>query len=101
MSSEESLKQTLLIIDWVDLNTVDPGFKTLYLNFSGYCKDQLFISYTKLLLTSIAMETSENQLWANHSRDKSCTNLEATNLDIVESQLKPLRNLLKNQGSNK
>ena len=26
MSSEESSKQTLSIIDWVDLNTVDPGF---------------------------------------------------------------------------
>ena len=49
MSSEESLKQTLLIIDWVDSNTVDPGFKTLYFDFRGCYKDQLFISYTKLL----------------------------------------------------
>ena len=41
------------------------------------------------------METSENQLRADHS---SYTNLEATNLDLVESMLKPLRNLLKKSG---
>ena len=60
MSSEESSKQTLLIIDWVDLNTVDPGF--FIWTLEDVVKTNYLFLRHKTLRISVAMETSENQL---------------------------------------